>query len=292
MANILLEVKNLKKLYNNEVGIHDISFTINASEVIGFIGPNGSGKTTTIKTILKLLNKDSGKVLFFGKNIDKNFTDIMEFVGYLPSDEVAYENMTAASFLNYSASFYQIDYKDNIISLATRLNLDLNKKIKEMSLGNKKKVGLINALFHEPKVIILDEPTAGLDPLIQIELYKIIKEFKERGSSILLSSHNLNEVQNHCDHILIIKDGLIVQNFTPKEIKNSHKKVTLITKEKIDLKSLNIPEIKNLVANEDRIEFLFAGSANILLKKLNNLSIIDLTIENPSLEELFVHYYL
>lgn len=291
MANILLEVKNLSKHYSNKKGIDDISFTLSEGEILGFIGPNGAGKSTTIKTIIKLLKKDSGTISFFGRSLDKNFENIMQFVGYLPSDEVAYENMTAKAFLKFAASFYEIDYSDNIISLANRLDLNLNQRIKEMSLGNKKKVGLIGAVFHEPKIIILDEPTSGLDPLAQLEFIKILKEFKGKGCGIFLSSHVLSEVQNLCDNILIIKKGVIIKQLVISELANTHKKVFLTLDKEIDKNKVAIPNIKNLEVEGKKVSFLYVGDVSQLIKKLNAFEIVDITIENPSLEELFLHYY-
>lgn len=291
MKKIVLSVNNLKKYYGKSRGIDDVSFSLSSGEVLGFIGPNGSGKSTTIKAVLDLVKPDNGNVKIFDKDITKSFTDIMQFVGYLPSEVSAYENMTAKGFLNYAASFYEIDYKENITSLANRLNLDLTKPIKEMSLGNRKKVGIINALFHEPKLIILDEPTNGLDPLVQLELIKILNELKNKGCAILFSSHILNDVQSICDRIMIIKEGKIVTIMDKKNLKQAYKKVYIDSNRPLDVKYFNLEGIKELNMEEKKADFLFAGNINELVKRLNTLDLQNLTISEPSLEELFLHFY-
>lgn len=291
MNNLLLEVKNLCKLYSNKKGITDVSFELHDSEIVGFIGPNGAGKSTTLKTIVDLIKKDSGEIKYFNRPLDKNFVEIMQFVGYMSSDDVAYENMTAKSFLKYAASFYEIDYFENAIALAKRLDLNLNQKIREMSLGNKKKVGIVSALFHEPKVILLDEPSSGLDPLCQLEFLKILKECQKKGAAILFSSHVLSEVQTICDRIIIIKNGKVIKELNISELTNTHKKIFIELRNRIDERQVKIPNMKDLTIEGTKANFLYVGDINVLIKKLNGLDLVDVTILNPTLEELFLHYY-
>ncbi len=291
MKKVILEVSNLKKYYGKQIGIEDVSFKLSTEEILGFIGPNGSGKSTTIKTILDLLKSDHGIVKIFGKEIHSSFTDIMQFVGYLPSEISSYENLTVEKFLLYAASFYEIDYIDNIYLLAKRLELDLNRKIKDLSLGNKRKVGLINALFHDPKLIILDEPTNGLDPAIQKELLNIIKERKDKGCAILFSSHNLNDIQALCDRVMIIKEGKIVSILEKKELKQSHKRFSIESNKTIENKHLLLPGIKDLHIEDKQATFLFAGDISELVKRLTYLELTNLMVSEPTLNELLLHYY-
>lgn len=291
MPNIVIDVKNLTKYYGKSKGCEDVNFSLYSGEILGFIGPNGSGKSTTIKSIINLIHPSSGDIKIFNKPLVKNYSEIMHFIGYLPGEPSLYENMTARTFLQYSNSFYEIDYTENISKLSARLNLNLNQKISEMSLGNKKKVGIVNALFHEPKIILLDEPTNGLDPLVQLEFQKILKEEKKKGNAILFSSHVLSDVQNICDRVLIIKDGTLVKNIKVDEIKNAHKRIHIEATKTIEKKSLSFEGVKELELDETKASFLYVGDPQLLLKKLNALDLVDISILNPSLEELFIHYY-
>lgn len=215
----------------------------------------------------------------------------MTFVGYVPSENSMYENMKVIDFFRYSNSFYEVDFYPNILTLSQRLDLDLQKKIGDLSLGNKRKVSIINALFHEPQIIIFDEPTNGLDPLSRLEFEKILKEEKKKGTAILYSSHNLNEVQNLCDNVLIIKNGELIPDVDASALKNAHKKIVLESNKQLEKKYFNIEGIKNLEIEQFKATFLYAGNMANLIHKLDSLDLSDLQIENPNLEEVFLHYY-
>ncbi len=291
MPKAVLEIKKLKKSYSKTIAVNDLSLTVNEGEIIGLIGPNGAGKSTTIKCALGLLNKDEGEIKFFGRDITKEFEKIMTFVGYVPSENSMYENMKVIDFFRYSNSFYEVDFYPNILTLSQRLDLDLQKKIGDLSLGNKRKVSIINALFHEPQIIIFDEPTNGLDPLSRLEFEKILKEEKKKGTAILYSSHNLNEVQNLCDNVLIIKNGELIPDVDASALKNAHKKIVLESNKQLEKKYFNIEGIKNLEIEQFKATFLYAGNMANLIHKLDSLDLSDLQIENPNLEEVFLHYY-
>ncbi|MFA6983989.1 MAG: ABC transporter ATP-binding protein, partial [Sedimentibacter sp.] len=203
MSNNVIEIKNLSKYYGKHRGIEDVSFTVEEGEIYGFIGPNGAGKSTTIRTLLALIHPTSGNATIFGMDCIKEAHKIAKSVGYLPSEAYYYENMKVRELLKYSSDLYQIDCSERINELKERLKLDDTRKISDLSFGNKKKVGVVAALLHSPKLIILDEPTNGLDPLIKETFFEILKEENIKGATILYSSHVLSEVQKACSKVAI-----------------------------------------------------------------------------------------
>lgn len=288
---VIIETKNLTKSYGNARGIVDVNLTVNQGEIFGFIGPNGAGKSTMIRTLLSLIRKTSGQAEIFGLDCEKEKVKILQEVGYLPSEVFYYDNMKAKDLLNYSASFYDKDCTTRIKELAEALALDLNKKIEDMSLGNKKKVGIIQGLLHSPRLIILDEPTSGLDPLMQKKFFEIIKKENERGATVLFSSHILSEVQKICDRVAIIKEGRIVQVEKISDLKQSaYKKVTFNISDETP-KEINIQGAKNVEINGHSISFLYKGDVNVLLEGIGKFQLVDIEITEPSLEEIFMHYY-
>lgn len=217
---------------------------------------------------------------------------ILKDVGYLPSEVFYYDNMKAIDLLNYSASFYSgKDCKKRICELASALELDLNKKIEDMSLGNKKKVGIVQGLLHSPKLIILDEPTSGLDPLMQRTFFELIKEENKRGATILFSSHILSEVQRICDHVAIIKDGRIINTQKISELQeNAYKKVSFTSNSPIN--SFELAGANDIQINSNNVTFIYKGDCNALLTAVNGQTITNVDISEPSLEEIFMHYYV
>ena len=206
----IIEVKNLKKYYGKSRGIEDVSFEVEEGEIFGFIGPNGAGKSTTIRTLLALIYPTSGSASIFGKDCIAHAHEIAMDIGYLPSEVFYYDGMRVLDLLKYSASFYKKDCTARINELAEALDLDLKKKIDDLSFGNKKKVGIVQGLIHQPKLIILDEPSIGLDPLMQQTFFELLREENKKGATILFSSHILSEVQKLCNRVAIIKDGSII----------------------------------------------------------------------------------
>jgi len=290
--NAIIETKKLTKSYGKARGIIDIDLTVNEGEILGFIGPNGAGKSTTIRTLLSLIYKTSGEAKIFGLDCHKDKVQILKDVGYLPSEVFYYDNMKAIDLLNYSASFYSgKDCKKRIRDLASALELDLNKKIEDMSLGNKKKVGIVQGLLHSPKLIILDEPTSGLDPLMQRAFFELIKEENKRGATILFSSHILSEVQRICDHVAIIKDGRIINTQKISELQeNAYKKVSFTSNSPIN--SFELAGANDIQINSNNVTFIYKGDCNALLTAVNGQTITNVDISEPSLEEIFMHYYV
>ncbi|QNU04784.1 ABC transporter ATP-binding protein [Peribacillus butanolivorans] len=288
----VIEIENLTKTYGKSRGISDISFNVEQGEIFGFIGPNGAGKSTTIRTLLSLIYPTSGSATIFGKDCIRFAPEIKKEIGYLPSEVFYYDNMKVKELLKYSASFYKKDCSKRIKDLAEIMDLDLNKKIDDLSLGNKKKVGIVQGLLHEPKLIILDEPTSGLDPLMQQKFFELLEEENKKGATILFSSHILSEVQRLCNRVAIIKEGKIV---TVEKIstlqENNYKKFKIETKSALDKNYFQIGGVNKLEVNNNVISFLFRGNINTVMKRIAEIEIANLWIEEPDLEEIFMHYY-
>ncbi len=288
----VIEIKNLKKFYGKSRGIVDVSIDVAEGEVFGFIGPNGAGKSTTIRTLLALIRPTSGSATIFGKDCIKHAKEIAKEVGYLPSEVFYYDNMKAIDLLKYSASFYKKDCTKRIKELAGELELDLNRKIDDLSFGNRKKVGIIQGLIHEPRLIILDEPSIGLDPLMQQKFFDILKRENRRGATILFSSHILSEVQKICDRVAIIRDGSIVRVDTVASFcENSYKKIAVDTVGAMDKAAFDLPGVAKLEVEERSASFIYQGSINAIMHRLAGLELANVSIGDPDLEEIFMHYY-
>ncbi|WP_144478803.1 ABC transporter ATP-binding protein [Cytobacillus oceanisediminis] len=288
----VIEIKNLTKMYGKSRGIENVSFNVEEGEIFGFIGPNGAGKSTTIRTLLSLIYPTSGSATIFGKDIITAAPEIKKDIGYLPSEVFYYDNMKVMDLLKYSASFYKKDCTGRIKELAEIMELDLTKKIDDLSLGNKKKVGIVQGLLHEPKLIILDEPTSGLDPLMQQKFFDLLEKENKKGATILFSSHILSEVQRLCDRVAIIKDGRIVTVEKISTLKeNTYKKFKIESNAAINKELFNIEGVNQLQQDGPIISFLFRGNVNSIMKKIAEIEIANLWVEEPDLEEIFMHYY-
>ncbi len=291
----VIETKKLTKYYGKARGIIDVDLKVEEGEIYGFIGPNGAGKSTTIRTLLGLIYPTSGSATIFGKDIREFGPEIKEEVGYLPSEVFYYDDMRVIDLLKYSASFYKKDQKavaKRIKDLAEILDLDLKKKIDDLSYGNKKKVGIVQGLLHEPKLIILDEPTGGLDPLIQQKFFNLLREENKKGSAVLFSSHILSEVQKLCDRVAIIKEGKIIKVEKMSSLMEGNtKSFKMEIRQKPDQSYFQIPGVKNLQVSGNLVSFLYRGDINEVTKKIAALELVNLTVVEPDLEEIFLHYY-
>lgn len=288
----VIDIRNLTKRYGKARGVEGVTFEVEEGEIFGFIGPNGAGKSTTIRTMLSLIYPTSGEVKIFGLDAIKDSKKIAKDIGYLPSEVFYYDNMRVKDLLKYSASFYKKDCSKRIEELANRLNLDLNKKIDDLSYGNKKKVGIVQGLLHSPKLIILDEPTGGLDPLMQQTFFDLLKEENTRGATILFSSHILSEVQKMCDRVAIIKDGRLVKVEKISVLQEqNYKNVRVEFKNEVIDSEFEIPGIQKLEVNGKHISFIYKGNINTLIQCINQFDLANLYIEEPSLEEVFMHFY-
>lgn len=288
----ILELSNLTKYYGKARGIIDVSFSVEEGEIFGFIGPNGAGKSTTIRTLLSLIYPTSGSATIFGKDCIRYSAEIKKDLGYLPSEVFYYDNMRAIDLLKYSASFYKKDCSKRIKELAEILDLDLKRKIDDMSSGNRKKVGIIQGLLHDPKLIILDEPTGGLDPLMQQKFFELLREENKKGCTILFSSHILGEVQKLCKRVAIIKEGKIIKLENIADLtENTYKRIKIETMYPVMANYFKTDGVNNLVIEGNNVSFIFKGNINPVLKKLADTEVVNIVIEDPTLEEIFMHFY-
>lgn len=287
----IIEFKNLTKYYGDVKGCKDINFNVKEGEIFGFIGPNGAGKSTTIRTMLSLIYPTSGSVDIFSKDAIKYGSEVRKEIGYLPSEIFYYDKMKVIDLLNYSASFYDIDCTERIKELSEIMELDLNRKIQDLSYGNKKKVGIVQGLLHSPKLLILDEPTSGLDPLMQQKFFKLISDENKKGVTVLFSSHILSEVQQLCDRVAIIKDGEIISIQDIKALKNDSYKKFTFKGQNFNSGKFNVEGVTQLHESKEKVTFFFKGDVNKIVKIISQLNLTDISVEEPTLEEIFMHYY-
>lgn len=287
----VIEINNLTKTYGKKRGISNVNLMVNKGEIFGFIGPNGAGKSTTIKLLLNFIFPSSGEAKILGMDCVTETDKIKEVIGYVPSEVRYYDNMTVEELLNYAKSFKNHVDEDYMKDLCETFDVELKKKISELSLGNKKKVAIVQALIHKPQLLILDEPTNGLDPLIQQKLFNTLLKVRDEGTTIFLSSHNLTEVEEFCDRVAIIKEGKIIEvrsieDFVHKRIK----RITLKLSKNID-EDLKAIGAEGLEREDNKLSFNFNGDINKLLNLLSRQQIEDLLIEEKKLSEVFMTYY-
>ncbi len=287
----VIEAKHLTKYYGKARGIDDISFQVDEGEIFGFIGPNGAGKSTTIRLLLSLIHPTSGSASMFGKDCFKYGPELRRDVGYLPSEVFYYDRMKVIDLLKYSASFYPQDSSNRMHELAELMELELDRRIEDLSYGNRKKVGIVQGLQHRPKLLLLDEPTAGLDPLMQRKFFQLIKEENERGVTIFFSSHILGEVQRMCNRVAIIKEGKIIEMADIRTLQQNNYKKFRVVADGLDTEYFDIPGVTNLEHHNGVVRFFYKGDINAVMHKIGGTNVSDVTIEEPTLEEIFMHYY-
>ena len=272
MENVI-SIKNLTKTYGKNRGVSNVSFDVHEGEIFGFIGPNGAGKSTTIRSMLGFLRFQSGEINILGMDSIKDHEKILRDIGYMPSEALFYPAMKVSDVIKYAADVRKLDCSKEAEKLCERLMVDKNKKIRELSLGNRKKVSIVCAMQHKPKLFIFDEPTSGLDPLMQNTFFELIKEYVKEGTTCMLSTHVLPEVKKHCDRAAIMKEGHLIKTDTVENL-------------------IKTP-VKNvrLTADGESSEYVFKGDINDLIKDLSGKNIENLSIEDPSLEDMFMHFY-
>ena len=269
----------------------DVSFAEEEGEIFGFIGPNGAGKSTTIRLLLSLIHPTSGSAKVFGQDVVTHGPEIRRHIGYLPSEVYYYEGMKVIDLLKYSASFYAGDFTKRMNNLAETMELEMNRRISDLSYGNKKKVGIVQGLLHSPKLLFLDEPTAGLDPLMQRKFFDLIREENARGVTVFFSSHILGEVQRLCTRVGIIREGRIVEISNIRALQQNNYKKVNVTAEGLNSAAFDLPGVTNLQTENGTVNFFFKGDINVVLQKISGIQVTDVTIEEPTLEEIFMHYY-
>lgn len=283
-----IKTMNLTKYYGKSRGITDLNLSVKKGECFGFIGPNGAGKSTTIRTLLGLISPTSGSAQIFGKDITKEKESILQNIGYLPSEAVFYPGMKVKDVLRLSADMRRMNCAEEARKLCDRLQLNTSRKVDELSFGNRKKIAIVCALQSTPELLILDEPTGGLDPLMQREFFDIIRERNRDGVTIFMSSHVLSEIQRNCTRAAIIREGKIIACDSVDALsKTSAKRVAVHGSVALD----GLDGIRDKMDMGGSITFLYSGDMNILLERLSTGHITDLTVSEPDLEEIFMHYY-
>ena len=291
-ASAIIEVSRLTKYYGAKLGVRDISFAVNSGEIFGFLGPNGAGKTTTIRLLLDLLRPSSGQISIFGDDLFVNSTTIRKRCGYLPGNFSAYGHMAGHEFLSFAAALRRAS-KLSQAGLCERFALtqeDLSQKLKHMSHGTLQKLGIIQAFFHEPELLILDEPTIGLDPLMQEAFYDLLHETRKRGRTIFFSSHNLPEVEKVCHRVAIIREGTLVALETLESlVKKRYRRLKVALNKPVE--HLQLPGAREVRRDGLVCEFLVTGDVKPILQRLSDLPVEDVVFPEADLEEVFLAYY-
>ena len=283
-----IKTTKLTKYYGKARGIEGLDLTVTQGEFFGFIGPNGAGKSTTIRTLLGLIAPTSGSAMIFEKDVTKEKESILRDIGYLPSEALFYQGMKVKDILKLSADLRKKDCTAESKLLCERLQLDTARKIDDLSFGNRKKVAIVCALQHRPKLLVLDEPTGGLDPLMQKEFFDILRERNKTGATVFLSSHVLSEIQRNCTRAVIIGDGRIIAQGSVDDLsKTSAKRITVHGSIHLE----NLSGVRDRKDTKDSVSFLYSGDMDRLLRTLSAGQVNDLTITEPDLEEVFLHYY-
>ena len=283
----VIETKHLTKFYGKTRGIKNLNLTVKEGEFFGFIGPNGAGKSTAIRTLMGLIAPTSGEASVLGLPLGQ-CREYLRDVGYLPSEAAFYNDMKVRELISYSAKLRGVDCSSEADRLCSCLELDTSKRIDSLSLGNRKKVGIVCAMQHRPKLYIMDEPTSGLDPLMQKEFFRLLRQRQQEGATVFFSSHVLSEVQHNCTRAAIIREGSIVAEGSIDELSGTSAKRVVLHGVK------EIPagiDGRSVVSGDDSVSFLYQGDIKLLLRELNSLPVKDVNISDPELEEIFMHYY-
>lgn len=283
----MIDVIQAKKYYGQTRGVESVTMTVKQGEILGFVGPNGSGKTTLIRLLLGLIHKDQGELKLFGEDVIVGQYKHNNRIGYMPSESFFFPELTVLSIINFFKSTRKVD-ETYLGKLITVLDIDTKKKFKNLSFGNKKKIGIVVALMHQPELLILDEPTSGLDPLIQNRFLELLIEQKQKGTTILLSSHVLSEIEKVCDRVSLIKDGIILFTKTMEDIRKDEHKKLIISPCNADL---SLPQLSYLLDKDGKSQYAYQGDINKLLSYLSQKTFDDVLIRDVSLEEIFSMYY-
>ena len=290
-----IEIRGLHKSYGRVRALQGVNIDVDQGEIFGFLGPNGAGKTTTIRCMLDMIRPQSGSIRVLGFDPQKNPKIVHAKVGYLPGELNLEANMKVSSALRYFVDLRgdRVDW-DYALHLVSRLNLNLDMQVKNLSKGNKQKVGLVQALMHKPELLIMDEPTSGLDPLMQQEVYRMLKEAKAGGTTIFFSSHIINEVESLADRVAIINRGVIIEEAEPERlVKMEVRQMRVRFKNEVDTQRLNqVPGVSLISNGNGTVAMLrVEGDLDNLIKALGEFPVSDISLQRQSLEEVFLAYY-
>lgn len=285
--NPIIEIEHLTKFYGKNRGVNDLSLSVSEGEFFGFIGPNGAGKSTTIRAMLGLISPTSGSIRLFGQGVRRGNASALAEVGYMPAEAAFYRGMRVGEVISLSAKLRRMDCAAEARRLCDRLQLDVRRRVEELSLGNRKKVSIVCALQHRPALCLLDEPTSGLDPLMQEAFFELLEERHAAGGTIFLSSHVLGEVQRHCQRAGVIREGRLIACDRVENLSRTRaRRVTLH-----GVNRLSLPGTRDVQSEKRALRFLYDGDMAALISALQGLPVDDMTITEPPLEEIFLHFY-
>jgi len=286
----VIHFNNVTKLYGKTKAVNDLNLLINEGDIYGFIGPNGAGKSTTIRLLFDFIKPDKGEISVFGFSPSRNDTSIKKITGYVSAETFMYPDMKVKDLFRFTESYYQVKSGERIKKLIDILDIDTTKRFEELSFGNRKKVSVACALMHSPKLLVLDEPSNGLDPVIRNNLYELLKEENKNGVTIFFSSHVLHEVQKFCSKIGMIKEGKLIKEALADDFTNlGYRNVRIESKNQVDLARLK--GVTAIERHNDSIQFMYSGSPDELIAFLKNISISSVHIEEPELENVFINYF-
>lgn len=272
MKNVI-EINGLTKNYGKHRGVRDVSFSVEEGDIFGFLGPNGAGKSTTIRAMLGFIRFGQGSIRILGRDIQREREEILKEVGYMPSEAMFYPAMKVKDIIRMAESVRKKDCMAEAEKLCERLLVNTEKKIGELSLGNRKKVSIICAMQHRPRLFVFDEPTSGLDPLMQTEFFRLVQEYVSEGATCILSTHVLSEVKRYCKTVAIMKEGCLQ-----------------CVDQAANITRTNAKRIR-LIRDGKQEDYIFKGDLNNLAVELAGHDITDILIEEPSLDEIFMHFY-
>lgn len=292
MKEPIIKIKNLTKKYGTLTAVDDLSLEVNQGEIFGFLGPNGAGKTTTIRVCLDLLNKNAGDISIFSLDFHSHSSEIRRRTGYLPGDFGLMPNLKVKSFLKYLLSLSNCKSDKRMKDMASRLDLDINRKTDELSKGNRQKVGVVQALMADQELIILDEPTGGLDPLVQQEFYSILDDAQADGKTIFMSSHVLAEAEAVCDRVGIIREGKLSMVERISKLQDMTGKVLEVEFQKpVNASEFNLPGVENIESDGNKLSMTVIENLDQVIKHVADHKIINMNLKTYSLEQLFLRYY-
>ena len=269
----VIKIDNLTKSYGKHRGVANVSFAVEEGDIFGFLGPNGAGKSTTIRSMLGFIRFQAGSIHIFGKDICREKETILREIGYMPSETMFYPALKVKDIIQMAADVRKKDCRKEAQKLCERLQVDVDKKISDLSLGNRKKVGIVCAMQHKPKLFVFDEPTSGLDPLMQSEFFKLIQEYVAEGATCMLSTHVLSEIKSYCRSAAIMKEGKL-------QCVDSVANLTMTNAKRV-----------KLFRDGRQESYIYEGDMNELLQTLAGYNVEDILIEEPSLDEIFMHFY-
>jgi ABC-2 type transport system ATP-binding protein len=289
----VIETDRLCKSYGTARGIHELTLTVERGEVFGFLGPNGAGKTTTIRTLLDLLHPTSGSATVFGLDSRRDSRAIHARLGNLPGDFAYDERLTGEELLRFFARMRGMTSLERARALAERFEANLSRPLRELSRGNRQKIGLIQALFHDPELLVVDEPTTGLDPLMQEEFLAVVAEHRDRGGTVFLSSHDLDEVERVCDRVAMIREGRLIAIEDVEEMRGrAYRDVAVRFSNPVDAAEMGgVPGVEQVVCDGATIRFRVRGDLDPVIKAVARHRVRDIEVMRPTLEELFLAYY-